>query len=98
MGSVYARNHQQIRKICTAKYVVVISLEKFHDKSNGVTPVHLAIVQGDVVLLKLMAKYVNGSLCEDEKHGKCAFAIGEKFQGTGMMAGTLLGIASLMTV
>jgi ankyrin repeat protein len=67
-------------------------LEQFHEsnESTGVTPIHLAVVQEDIELLQLMAKEK-----ENRFEGDIKNATGEIFQGTVMMAGSLLGIASL---
>ncbi|XP_060580956.1 uncharacterized protein LOC132737635 [Ruditapes philippinarum] len=70
----------------------LITLEQFHksNESTGVTPIHLAVVQENPELLHLMAKSIENSF-----KGAIKNATGEKFQGTVMMAGSLLGIASL---
>jgi ankyrin repeat protein len=70
----------------------LITLEQFHEsnESTGVTPIHLAVVQEDPELLHLMAKSIENSLT-----GVIKNATGENFQGTVMMAGSLLGIAAL---
>ncbi|XP_045169659.2 transient receptor potential cation channel subfamily V member 3-like [Mercenaria mercenaria] len=61
------------------------------------TPIHLAILKEDILLLKQMAKYIetagDNRVPKEKVHGLCAS--GPVFQNTVMMAGTPLGVAAL---
>ncbi|XP_053373140.1 transient receptor potential cation channel subfamily V member 3-like [Mercenaria mercenaria] len=64
---------------------------------KGVTPVHLAIVQEDKKLLEIMADTLNKDVDTIQQKATLMriHAEGAIFQDTVMMAGTLLGVASL---
>ncbi|XP_045169282.2 transient receptor potential cation channel subfamily V member 3-like [Mercenaria mercenaria] len=83
---------------CIIKYCPgLISFEKIHENSKGVTPVHLAIVQEDKKLLEIMADTLNKDVDTSQQKAKLKRIHAESaiFQDTVMMAGTLLGVASL---
>lgn len=97
-GSLKMQVLDEIKNKLIKYYPKMITFPKQNVKCKGITPIHVAILKEDITFLQSMADSLDTHLDGDREKflWKEICADGPLFQNTAMMAGTLLGVATLM--